>query len=86
MTKNPELAHAVSRKLGTMNLIEELYMMNWTEWRSLDTMHLLINHRAYLDEESEIKEFDEANIQTYYFTYGEMCRDILSRIKSHIGR
>lgn len=49
-------------------------------------MHLLINHRSYLDEKSPIKEFDHENIKTYNFTYGFMCREILDRMKPYLNR
>jgi hypothetical protein len=63
-------------------LVNNLYKVNWPEWKTLDTIHLLINHRYYLDKESPIKEFDEINIKTYKYTYGEMVRDILNRTNS----
>jgi hypothetical protein len=48
----------------------------------MDSIHTLINHRSYLDTETPwIKEFDEFNILNYTRGYGEMCRDVLERIK-----
>jgi hypothetical protein len=82
LLKHKYLAHAVKFKLGTHMLVNNLYKVNWPEWKTLDTIHLLINHRYYLDKESPIKEFDEINIKTYKYTYGEMVRDILNRTNS----
>jgi len=78
------LAHAVKIKFGTHNLVTELYKQYWPEWKNLDTIHLLINHRHYQDAQSPIKEFNETNIQNYQYTYGEMCRTILQRIKPYL--
>lgn len=61
-----------------------MFKYYWKEWEEMDSIHLLINHRHYLDNDSPIKEFDEENIKTYNYTYGFMCRDILSRIKPYI--
>jgi hypothetical protein len=83
---NPQLVHAVVEKLGTSHLSDELYLMNWPKWRTLNTIHLIINQRDYLDPDSSIKEFNEENIQTYNFTYGFMCRDILRKIKKLIKK
>ena len=67
-------------KLGTQILTTELYNSeNWEEWKSYDSIHLLINHRSYLDKESPIKDFDELNIWTYNRTYGIMVRSILRK-------
>lgn len=61
-------------------LIGNLYKTkSWKQWKKMDTIHLLINHRDYLDKESKIKQFDEKNIQNYEFTFGEIARDILNR-------
>ena len=67
-------------------LVDELYRSYWSHWKDLDTIHLLMAHRSYLDAESPIKEFDEENIKTYRFTYGEMCRSILERMKPYLNR
>ena len=79
LSKNRELAHVVKEKLGTHMLIHNLFKSYWKGWKDLDTIHLLINHRSYLDKESPIKDFDEFNIKTYNYTYGFMVRDILDR-------
>jgi len=50
---------------------------DWDGWREFSTIHLLINHRSYLDEYSPIKEFNETNIWTYNQAYGKMVRIIL---------
>ncbi len=61
-------------------LIHNLYKSYWAGWKEFYTIHLLINHRSYLDKESPIKEFDEENILGYNRTYGEMCRVIMDQI------
>jgi hypothetical protein len=47
----------------------------------MKTVHLLLNHRHYLDKESPIKEFNEDNIKSYKYPYGSMARDIMNKIK-----
>jgi hypothetical protein len=83
LLKNNDLVHVVAKKFGTHMLIEELYEMNeWEEWIEYDTIHLLVNHRSELDlNYNETKEFDEFNILNYNYTFGEMCRKILFKIK-----
>jgi hypothetical protein len=60
-------------------LINELFKSYWKEWRNMDCIHLLINHRSYLDKESPIKEFNESNIKDYKFTFGEIARELIQR-------
>ena len=64
------LAHSVKIKFGSHNLVRELYFTQTNEWKKLDSLHLLINHRSYLDPNSPIKDFDEKNVQTYSFSFG----------------
>lgn len=61
-------------------LIHNLYKTIWDGWKEFYTVHLLINHRSYLDKESPIKEFDENNILTFNRTYGIMCRKVMDLI------
>ena len=66
-------------------LFNELFLeYNWKKWKTLDSIHLLINHRSYLDKESPIKEFNETNIWTYNRTYGIMARKILRRVNLYL--
>ena len=61
-------------------LTKEMFQLsNWIKWKTFDTIHLLINHRYYLDSKSPIKEFNETNIWTYNRTYGVMARTILRK-------
>jgi hypothetical protein len=78
LLKHRYLAHAVKEKLGTHMLVHNLFKTYWADWKSLDSIHLLINHRSYLDEKSPIKDFDEFNIKNYNYTYGYMVREILN--------
>jgi hypothetical protein len=81
LLSNPELAHSVEIKFGTQTQLSTmLYNENQKDWKDFDAIHLLTNHRYYMDPSSEIKAFDEHNIMTYNFTYGEMVRDIMQRI------
>ena len=66
-------------KLGTHYYFDQLFTMYWSRWKSIYCVHLLINHRSYLDADSPIKEFNETNILTYKYTYGYMVRDIMVR-------
>jgi hypothetical protein len=62
-------------------LVDKLYHTNWTQLNiTLDAVHLLINHRSYLDKNSPIKEFDEFNIQNYSYTFGTIARNLLKNI------
>jgi len=79
LLKDRNLAHIVKYKLGTQMLIGQLFKTkNWSEWKQMDTIHLLINHRSYLDKDSSIKEFNEINIINYEYTFGEIARHILN--------
>ncbi|GAB6024863.1 hypothetical protein CHUAL_009977 [Chamberlinius hualienensis] len=75
--EKPELIHRVKIVFGVHMLIHNLYKTNWDGWRDYFAIHLLIRHRSYLDKESPITIFDENNIKTYNFTYGQMVRNIL---------
>ena len=66
-------------------LAAQLYReINWKGWTNLETIHLLINHRNYMDKESPIKEFNEENIWTYNRTYGIMVRSILKHANLYL--
>lgn len=77
LKKEPGLVHRVPLLFGVHYLIDELYKRSWPEWKEQYTVHLLVNHRDYLDSESAIQEFNEVNIRTYDRTYGEMARLVL---------
>jgi hypothetical protein len=80
LKNHTELAHVVKLKLGTHMFIYHLYKdPNSQEWKNLDSIHLLINHRSYLDKESPIKEFNETNIWNYDRAYGRMARTVLKK-------
>jgi hypothetical protein len=71
--------------IGIHDIFFELFESYWNDWKELDTIHLLINHRDYMDPNySTIKEFDEINILNYNFTFGFMCREVMTRIKKFI--
>jgi hypothetical protein len=73
------LVHRNKLDLGTQMLIDELYQSYWLMWQKQDAIHLLLNHRFYLDKNSPIKEFTHENIKNYSFTFGVIARDILKR-------
>lgn len=79
LQRRPELLHRVKLKFGVHMLISNLYKKVWNEWRQQDTIHLLINHRSYLDKEhiKEYPEFNEKNIKDYPYTFGIMAREVL---------
>jgi hypothetical protein len=52
-------------------------MNNWNNWKNFNTIHLMINHRYYMDKDATIKKFDETNIWTFNKTYGTMARILL---------
>ena len=67
LLKNREIAHRVKIQLGTHMLIHKLFKSYWPDWTKLDSIHLLINHRSYLDKESPIKEFGKIKIINSFF-------------------
>lgn len=74
------LVHIVVKKLGTHDLIPELYKKYWPGWRKLETIHLLINWaKPHLKETFNIDDFNETNIVSFPNTYGFMARDIIQR-------
>ena len=85
LLKNPNLAKIVDYKLGTHYLTNKLYKYYWPKWREMEAMHLLINHRLYMQPHTP-KEFDEFNIWNINYTYGEMCRDVLKRANLFIPK
>jgi len=77
--KRPELLHRVKLKFGVHMLVPKLYLTQWPEWRQQDTIHLLINHRSYLDPHfKEYPAFDNVNIANYSYTFGDMAREMLT--------
>jgi len=76
--KRPELVHRVKLLFGVHMLVPQLYGTLRKEWRQQYTIHLMIRHRPYLDEEHIQKWpiFDEIKIKDYPMTFGEMAREI----------
>ena len=83
LKQHPELIHRVKGNFGADKGISQgLYKNRQHRWRQLDAIHLLINHRYYLDPNfSKIPVFDEINIQTYEYPFGEMAREVLNHFK-----
>ncbi|KAJ9587788.1 hypothetical protein L9F63_018771 [Diploptera punctata] len=75
--KTPELVHRVKLLFGVHMLVHNLYKSYWKDWRKQYAIHLLINHRSYLDEEHLDKwpVFTEKNIVYYNYTFGTMARE-----------
>ena len=77
--KRPQLLHRVKLKFGVHMLVPQLYKSQWPQWRQQDTIHLLINHRSYLDPHfKEYPAFDNINIANYSYTFGDMAREMLT--------
>ena len=76
--KHPELVHRVKWRLGVGALTYHLYNSKWPLWRmALDTVHLLVNHRSYLDDHyEEYPVFNESNIVHHPYTFGEMVLSV----------
>ena len=79
--KDPSLVHRVKLKFGAHMLVPQLYHSYWREWKEQITIHLLFNHRYYLDKENyqNYGGFDETTIMSYNQTFGFMAREILPR-------
>lgn len=90
LLKYPRLAHVVEGKLGTHEYAACLLFTdcdpNPDSWKDYSTIHTLIRHRNYLDQNSTIKSFDETNIWTHDRVYGRMCRDIMERANLFIPK
>lgn len=80
--KHPELVHRERKRLGVRFMVREMFQekekFRWHE--ELDAVHLLINHRSYLDMfYKDYRYFNERNIMHYPFNFGEMARLVLNR-------
>ena len=66
LDKLPHLVHRVGLKLGVHMLAHNLYSTMWNEWRDQDAIHLLYNHRSYLDPHYNCtKDFNETNVDVH---------------------
>ena len=84
----PYVAHFVPFRFGVFIGTGWLYTEQRTNWREeFDTWHLLVNHRDYLDPVNYkiYPEFNEDNIYKHNRTFTFMARDVLKRIKPHLG-
>lgn len=80
--RQPELMHRVKWRFGVHMLMQDLYdSMEWPDWRlNQDTIHLLINHRSYLDPHfKEYPDFNDRNIQHYPYMFGQLARLVLPK-------
>ncbi|XP_046448567.1 uncharacterized protein LOC124197245 [Daphnia pulex] len=79
--RHPQLVHRVKGDFGIITDVSLNLYRNTSkpfEWRSLDSIHLLVNHRFYLDKNyNKTPTFNESNIQTYQYPFGEMAREVL---------
>ncbi|KAI9561780.1 hypothetical protein GHT06_012741 [Daphnia sinensis] len=78
--KHPELVHRVKLQLGSdLGLTNNLFTNEEFDWRTLDAVHLMINHRYYTDPYyNETPIFDENTIKNYRYPFGEMAREIMA--------
>ena len=76
--RKPELVHRVKLLFGVHMLVHNLYKSYWEDWRKQYAIHLLVNHRSYLDKEHLDKwpEFTAENIRDHNYTFGTMAREI----------
>lgn len=69
----PHLVHRVPLKLGVHDVADFLYAYMWPQWREQDAIHLLYNHRSYLDPYwNQTGELDETNIDKHPKTIREI--------------
>ncbi len=70
---------------GTANIGYELYKTYWLEWKTFDTLNLYLNQNYQEMYIPLVKGFQETNLSSKNFnctfTYCEMCRKILEKIK-----
>lgn len=69
--------HRVKVRLGVSQLMDKMYeFQDWPNWsQNYDTIHLLMNHRDYLDSHfKEYGELNERNIQNYPYIFGKLAR------------
>ena len=80
LAKHPELVHREKTRLGTQYMLGEMYQFAGYPWNEkLDTVHLLINHRSYLDVHfKDYRYFNERNIIHFPYKFGEMARRVLN--------
>lgn len=78
---HPELVHREKTRLGTTFMMREIFQQskNFLWYNELDCVHLLINHRHYLDMfYKDYRYFNERNILHYPFNFGEMTMRVLN--------
>ncbi|KAI9563498.1 hypothetical protein GHT06_010961 [Daphnia sinensis] len=77
--RRPELIHRVKGDFGVDTGVSvSIYKNPIMDWRRLDIIHLLSGHRSYLDPNyNTTPVFDENNIRTYPYAFGEMAREVL---------
>ncbi|XP_046640933.1 uncharacterized protein LOC124326253 isoform X2 [Daphnia pulicaria] len=77
--QQPYLIHRVKGDFGAATGVSmSLYKNLKFDWRHLDVIHLLMNHRSYLDPNyNKTPVFDENNIRTYEYPFGDMVRHLL---------
>jgi hypothetical protein len=78
------MANMIETRLGVSYypILDMMFKSYESSWRhDYDTIHTLVLHRYYADQDSPIKEFNEKNVLNYNFTYGQMCREVLFKIR-----
>ncbi len=78
--QNKNVANIVPREFGTLVYSDDLYRVHKKDIQTFYTIHLIFNHRYYLDAESPIKDFDDENIKNYTFPFGTLARTMLSAV------
>ncbi len=72
--------HRAKLRLGVTQPMDQLYeSKEWPKWdQHYDTIHLLTDHRYYLDPHfKEYPEINERNIQHYPYMFGKLARRVI---------
>ena len=80
LKNNSNLVHLVRSRLGMdfYLLLRILYKIYYADWKKMDAIHLLTRHHNFG------RTLNETTIERFNFTYGEMCRDVLTRIQPYL--
>ncbi|XP_046452418.1 uncharacterized protein LOC124200288 [Daphnia pulex] len=82
LLKMPQLVKREETRLGINFMMRELFQSKDYAWKvKLDTIHLLINHRRYLDMFfKDYRYFNEHNILHYPFIFAKMVKYVIESV------
>ena len=74
------LVHMVVDKFNkdANTILGILYKTYYSDWKKMDVIHLLIGHHELG------RSLNETTIEEFNYTYGEICRDVLTRIQPYL--